>query len=200
MKSFRSILEGKHHHKQFTHVMQYKARCHNIANIGCATIKSLYGASLPLFQTIEGIFHHHMNPVLPIVVGFHLPCRCTMVRKGRDIHPLLTRRMDMWEARRLAKLLQETQWCDKQLASSMSPLTPEQLERIFSRLMMEVRVSSAVRPLTKRGGINVLDPEAGAHGDNGLLGKSVFKSSWRNIQHRNQSILVPSLNVRRCHR
>ena len=35
--------------------------------------------------------------------------RDKMVQKGKDIRPLLTRCMDMWEARRLAKLLQEAQ-------------------------------------------------------------------------------------------
>ena len=39
--------------------------------------------------------------------------RSKMVRKARDIQPLLARRMDMWEAGRRNELLQEARRCDK---------------------------------------------------------------------------------------
>ena len=57
--------------------------------------------------------------------------RDRMVRKAKDIRPLLSRRMDLWEAGRLPELLNEAQRCDKQLSQSLSPMTPEQLERTF---------------------------------------------------------------------
>ena len=60
-----------------------------------------------------------------------------MVRKGKDSRPLLTRRMDMWEAGKLPELLQEAKRCDKQIVAGLSPLTSEQLERTFTRLMLE---------------------------------------------------------------
>ena len=47
--------------------------------------------------------------------------RDKMVRKAKDIRPLLTRRMDMWEAGQLKELLQEAQRCDRQLATSLTP-------------------------------------------------------------------------------
>ena len=100
--------------------------------------------------------------------------RDKMVRKGKDIRPLLTRRMDMWEAGKLPELLQEAKRCDKQVVAGLSPLTSEQLERTFTRLMMEGRIRSAVRLVTDRGGGGVLDPEDEAHGRNGPLGMSIY--------------------------
>ena len=49
--------------------------------------------------------------------------RDKMVRKAKDIRPLLTRRMDMWEAGQLKELLQEAQRCDRQLATSLTPMS-----------------------------------------------------------------------------
>ena len=90
--------------------------------------------------------------------------RDKMVRKAKDIRPLLTRRMDMWEAGQLKELLQEAQRCDRQLATSLTPMNQEQVERTFARLMMEGRVRSAVRLLTDRLGGGVLDPGANVEG------------------------------------
>ena len=100
--------------------------------------------------------------------------RDRMVRKAKDIRPLLSRRMDLWEAGRLPELLSEAQRCDKQLSQSLSPMTPEQLERTFNRLMLEGRIRSAVRLLTERGAGGTLDPETEAQGKHGPLGKSVL--------------------------
>ena len=97
-----------------------------------------------------------------------------MVRKAKDIRPLLSRRMDLWEAGRLPELLNEAQRCDKQLSQRLGPMTPEQLERTLNRLMLEGRIRSAVRLLTERGAGGTLDPETEAQGKNGPLGKSVL--------------------------
>ena len=97
-----------------------------------------------------------------------------MVSKGRDVRPLLTRQMDMWEAGKLSELLQESQRCDKQLSASLNPMTPEQLERTFNWLMLEGRVCSAMRLMTECGGGGVLDPEAEAQGKTSPLGKPVY--------------------------
>ena len=81
----------------------------------------------------------------------------------------------MWEAGKLPELLQEAKRCDKQVVVGLSPLTSEQLERTFNRLMMEGRIRSAVRLVTDRGGGGgVPDPEDEAHGRNGPLGMSVY--------------------------
>ena len=101
--------------------------------------------------------------------------RDKMVRKAKDIRPLLSRRMDMWEAGSLSELLQEAQRCDKHLMLGAKPMSPEQLERTFNRLMMEGRVRSAVRLVTDRTGGGTLDPADKAQGVNGPLGKSVFE-------------------------
>ena len=82
--------------------------------------------------------------------------------------------MDLWEAGRLPELLNEAQRCDKQLSQSLSPMTPEQLERTFNRLMLEGRIRSAVQLLTERGAGGTLDPETEAQGKHGPLGKSVL--------------------------
>ena len=116
--------------------------------------------------------------------------RDKMVRKGKDIRPLLTRRMDMWEAGKLPELLQEAKRCDKQVVASWSPLTSEQLERTFNRLMMEGRIRSAVRLVTDRGGRGVLDPEDEAHGRNGPLGMSLYDVLQE--KHLVQRIVEPS--------
>ena len=50
--------------------------------------------------------------------------RDKMVKKGRDILPLLTRRLDMWEGGELQALLREAQRCDHQF----TPL-PKVMER-----------------------------------------------------------------------
>ena len=73
----------------------------------------------------------------------------------------------MWEAGKLPELLQEAKWCDKQMVAGLSPLTSEQLERTFNRLMMEGRIRSAVRLTTDHGSGGVLDMEDDAHGRNG---------------------------------
>ena len=101
--------------------------------------------------------------------------RNKMIRKARDVRPLLMRRMDMWEDGQLKELLHEAQRCDRQLISSLSPMTSEQVERTFARLMLEGRVRSAVRLLTERNGGGVLDPSGEAQGKKGPLGKTVFE-------------------------
>ena len=73
----------------------------------------------------------------------------------------------MWEVGKLSKLLQEAQKCDKQLSASLTLMTPEQLERMLNRLMLEMTL------LTEHGVGGVLDPEAQAHSKTGPLGKSV---------------------------
>ena len=100
--------------------------------------------------------------------------RDKMVRKAKDIRPLLTRRMDMWEAGQLKELLQEAQRCDRQLATSLTPMNQEQVERTFARLMMEGRVRSAVRLLTDRLGGGVLDPGANVEGAGGPPQRTVL--------------------------
>ena len=54
--------------------------------------------------------------------------RDKLVKKGRDIHPLLTRRLDMWEGGDLQALLREAQRCDRQFAPLLKPMEREQLE------------------------------------------------------------------------
>ena len=44
--------------------------------------------------------------------------RDKIVTKSRDIRPLLSRRMDMWDAGRLRELLQEAKRCNRQLGVS----------------------------------------------------------------------------------
>ena len=85
--------------------------------------------------------------------------------------------MDMWEARRRQELLQEARRCDKQLhvVSTSGPKTSEQVECTFNRLMLQDRVHSAVRLLTKRGGGGILDPWQEAQWKTGTLGRSVFE-------------------------
>ncbi len=101
--------------------------------------------------------------------------RNKMVRKARDIRPLLKRRMDLWEEGKRLELLQEARRCDKQLAQGGLPMTPEHVERVFNRLMLQGKVRSAVRLLTERDCGGVLDPRAEAHGKKGPLGMTVFE-------------------------
>ena len=125
--------------------------------------------------------------------------RDKMVRKGKDIRPLLTRQMDMWETGKLPELLQEAKRCDKQMVADLSSLTSEQLERTFNRLMMEGRIRSVVRLVTERGSGGVLDLEAEAHGKNDPLGTCLFMMcSRKNTLHRELLIPVPSLSVKCC--
>ena len=66
--------------------------------------------------------------------------RDDMVTKARDIRPLLARRMDLWEARRLPELLHQAQRCDQQRKKKRMPMSREHIERVFSRLMLQGRV------------------------------------------------------------
>lgn len=100
--------------------------------------------------------------------------RDKMVKKGRDIRPLVTRRLDLWEAGELRTLLREAQRCDRQFAAQPKPMEREQLERTFNRLVLQGRVRAAVRLLTDRSGTTVLDPDAEALGKSGPLGKTCF--------------------------
>ena len=104
----------------------------------------------------------------------------------------------MWEAGKLPELLQEAKRCDKQVVAGLSPLTSEQLERTFIRLMLEGRIRSAVRLVTDRGGGGVLDPEYEAHGRNGPLAFPFMMCSRKNTLHRELLIPVPSLTVKCC--
>ena len=80
----------------------------------------------------------------------------------------------MREDGQIRELLREAQRCDRQLLSTLSPMTSEQLERTFNRLILEGRVRSAVRLITERTGGGVLNPADEAHGKQGPLGKTVF--------------------------
>lgn len=102
--------------------------------------------------------------------------RDKMVKKGKDIRPLLTRRMDMWEEGKLQALLHEAKRCDRQLATGHRLMTCTQLERSFNRMMLQGRVRAAVRLLTDRGGSTVLNPEAEAIGKDGPLGKTCLEA------------------------
>ena len=80
----------------------------------------------------------------------------------------------MWEAGKVPELLHETRRCDKQIVSGLSPMTPEQLERTFNRLMMEGKVRSAVRLMTDVVVVAFFPQRAKAHGKNGRLGISIY--------------------------
>ena len=51
--------------------------------------------------------------------------RDKMIRKAKDIRPLLSRRMDMWEAGQLSELVREAECCDQRLRSALSPMTQD---------------------------------------------------------------------------
>ena len=53
-------------------------------------------------------------------------------------------------------------------------MTPEQLYRMFNRLILEGRVCSAMRLMTEQGSGGVLDLEVKAEGKTGPMGKSVY--------------------------
>jgi len=101
--------------------------------------------------------------------------RNKMVRKAKDIRPVIMRRLDLWEQGRRAELLQEARRCEKGFDRTVVRMTDEHAERVFNRLMLQGKVRAAVRLITERGSGGVLDPQAPAHGKGGPLGKTVFE-------------------------
>ena len=70
----------------------------------------------------------------------------------------------MLEAGKLSELLQEAERCNKQLLSSLTPMTLEELERTFNHLMLEGRVRLTMRLITECGVGGVLNTEVEAQG------------------------------------
>ncbi len=101
--------------------------------------------------------------------------RDKMVKKARDIRPMIARRLDMWESGKHRELLQEAKRCDHQLKEAQVTMTREHVERVFNRLMLLGRVRGAMRWLLDRGNGGVLDAESEAHGKHGGLGRTVFE-------------------------
>jgi len=85
-----------------------------------------------------------------------------LVRKGCDICCLLERRMYLWRDEQYDVLLQEAARCDQYLHNSYrhpsSNNSHEHLIKVFTRLMLEGNVRTAVCWLTERSGGGVLKP------------------------------------------
>ena len=101
--------------------------------------------------------------------------RDKMVKKARDIRPMIARRLDMWESGQHRELLQEALRCDRQMKEAQTKMTSEHVERVFNRLMLLGRVRAAMRFLLDRGNGGVLDSESEAYSKQGALGKTVFE-------------------------
>ena len=82
-----------------------------------------------------------------------------MIRKGQDILRTLNRRMDLWDHNHYDSLIQEAIQCDRPFQSRRWPKNrDEHTNRIFSRLMLQGKIRSAMRWLTERSKGSVLFP------------------------------------------
>ena len=99
-----------------------------------------------------------------------------MVRNGKDIRRLLTRRMDLWEKGHIEQLLEEAKICHSQLPTMTRNLNDEPLFRVYNRLMLRGKIREATRLITERGGKGgVLNPNGMAEDKKGPMGKTVFE-------------------------
>ena len=81
------------------------------------------------------------------------------VRKGKDIRRVLERRMDLWKRSEYDLLLQEAIRCDQSLKSlQKQDFDSDHVVKIFTRLMLQGKVNSAVRWLSEKARGGVLNP------------------------------------------
>ena len=85
-----------------------------------------------------------------------------MMKKGADVRRLLKRRMEAWRAGMIDELLYEAERCANQLKKPQQGNQDDKHTiRVFTRLMMQGRVRSAVRWMTERASSSgILDPNA----------------------------------------
>ena len=84
--------------------------------------------------------------------------------------------MDLWEEGKSDTLLQEAKRCNHQMAAGLKPMSRDQFESTFNRMMLQGRVRAAARLLTERSDCpGILDLESEAVGKSGSLGKTCFE-------------------------
>ena len=79
------------------------------------------------------------------------------VRKGPDVRRVIGRRLDMWQDDKFDLLIQEAVRCDKSLVSKRR-ITESHMSSVFTRLMLQGKVKSAVRWLSDYARGSVLSP------------------------------------------
>ena len=95
---------------------------------------------------------------LIVFCGVVLQCD-SMVKKGTDIRRLLKRRMDTWKQNRFDELVYELERCARIKSKVRSSNSDEDhIIKVFSRLMLQGQVRSAVRWLTDRAPGQILTP------------------------------------------
>ena len=95
--------------------------------------------------------------------------RDKMVKKVKDIRGTLARRMDMWKREEFEQLLQEMLRCDRALQHRLNRDSGNaHIAKVFTRLLLQGKVTLAVRWLSERVSSRVLDPsdvvENNSHG------------------------------------
>ena len=83
---------------------------------------------------------------------------------AKDNRETLTRRMLMWENRQVGELLEEARAIQQRLPTERREMNADEVTRIFTKLMFEGGVSSALNFLNRKdhGGIQALTPEVRA--------------------------------------
>ena len=90
-----------------------------------------------------------------------------MVRKGTDIRRLISRRLQQWKDSIFDELVTDSERCARRLPCSKFRNEKGHCVKVFTRLMLQGQVRSAVRFVTNRlnsGGVLALDASIGVPG------------------------------------
>ena len=113
--------------------------------------------------------------------------------KSRDhVHHLhhLQRRLNLWKEGRFDELFREGKAIQQRLKSSKKPPSNQQIERIFSRLMVQGKVNAAFRYLSDNTNGGILAMDEIVEGSNGQTARNVLKEKHPASQPTSNSALL----------
>ena len=112
--------------------------------------------------------------------------------KAKDHVHHLSRRLDMWKRGDVTALLREGSTIQKRIRQTSGRMDEERIARIFSKLMMEGKVKSALRFVTSeaKGGVLPLDNTLMVMGASGQLEPMSVSDILRSKHHASNQRLI----------
>ena len=110
--------------------------------------------------------------------------------KSRDHVYHLQHRLNLWKEGRFDELFREGKAIQQRLESSKKPPSNQQIERIFSRLMVQGKVNAGLRYLSDNTNGGILAMDEIAEGSNGQTARNVLKEKHPASQPTSNSALL----------
>ena len=110
--------------------------------------------------------------------------------KSRDHVHHLQRRLNLWKEGRFDELFRKGKGIQQRLESSKKPPSNQQIERIFSRLMVQGKVNAALRYLSDNTNGGILAMDEIVEGSNGQTAMNVLKEKHPASQPTSNSALI----------